>query len=167
MRPFPGPLAFALALFSSGLLAGILFLAPGGVHATDKAPAPAPAQSPPKQPDAANCTCPESENAKPWPRPKFADAMPSDAMPRLDSSDRAATLEAVHTALSELGDGASYIWHRRNGRLSGVVNPTASFKDAKGRVCRHLVMTLTAGSRTARTEGVACRMADRSWRLEG
>jgi len=161
MRPFPGPLALALALCSGVLLGGMLLLAPALVHATGKAPPP------PKQPDAATCTCPDSENARPWPRPKFADAMPADAMPRLDNGDETATLEAVHLALSELGDGASYVWHRRNGRISGIISPTASFKDADGRVCRHIVMSLTAGRHTARTEGVACRMADRSWRLEG
>ncbi len=159
MRPFPGPLAFALALSSSVLLGSYLFLAPALVHATDKAP--------PQKPDEATCTCPDSENAKPWPRPKFADAAPMDTMPRLDTSDRVATLEAVHLALSELGDGSSYVWHRRNGRLSGIISPTASFKDAEGRVCRHVTMTLTAGRQTARTEGIACRMTDRSWRLEG
>ena len=121
----------------------------------------------PKKPDAAICSCPDSENAKPWPRPKFADAMPPDGLPTLDTTDKIATLEAVHLALSQLGDGASYVWHRRNGRISGVISPTVSFKDAQGRVCRHIIMTLTAGTNTARTEGVACRMADKSWRLEG
>lgn len=158
MRPFPGPLAFALAITSSALLGCFLILAPALVHATDKAP---------KKPDAAICSCPDSENAKPWPRPKFADAMPPDGLPTLDTTDKIATLEAVHLALSQLGDGASYVWHRRNGRISGVISPTVSFKDAQGRVCRHIIMTLTAGTNTARTEGVACRMADKSWRLEG
>ncbi len=158
MRPFPGPLAFALAIASSALLGCFLILAPALVHATDKAP---------KKPDAAICSCPDSENARPWPRPKFADAMPPDGLPTLDSTDKIATLEAVHLALSQLGDGASYVWHRRNGRISGVISPTVSFKDAQGRVCRHIIMTLTAGTNTARTEGVACRMADKSWRLEG
>jgi hypothetical protein len=159
MRPFPGQLALALAFLSSVMLGSVLILAPALVHATDK--------TPPKTPDAATCTCPDSENARPWPRPKYADAMPMDAMPRLGTADEMAALEAVHLALSELGDGASYVWHRRNGRLSGIISPTASFKDAQGRVCRHIIMTLTAGPSTARTEGVACRMADRSWRLEG
>ncbi|MBN9259266.1 MAG: hypothetical protein BGN89_19820 [Alphaproteobacteria bacterium 64-6] len=159
MRPFPGPLAFALGLLSSALLGSFLFLAAPLVHATDKAP--------PKTPDAATCTCPETENAKPWPRPKFADAMPADAFPRLDTGDEVATLEALHLALSELGDGSSYVWHRRNGRLSGIISPTVSFKDAEGRVCRHITMSLSAGKHSARTEGIACRMADRSWRLEG
>ncbi|MFN3744222.1 MAG: hypothetical protein ACK4TL_05900 [Hyphomicrobiaceae bacterium] len=159
MRPFPGQLALALAFSSSVVLGSVLILAPALVHATDK--------TPPKKPDAATCTCPDSENARPWPRPKYADATPIDAAPRLGAADELAALEAVHLALSELGDGASYVWHRRNGRLSGVIRPTASFKDAQGRVCRHIVMTLTAGPNSARTEGVACRMADRSWRLEG
>ncbi len=158
MRPFPGPLAFALAIASSALLGCFLILAPALVHATDKAP---------KKPDAAICSCPDSENARHWPRPKFADAMPPDGLPTLDTTDKIATLEAVHLALSQLGDGASYVWHRRNGRISGVISPTISFKDAQGRVCRHIIMTLTAGTNTARTEGVACRMADKSWRLEG
>jgi hypothetical protein len=156
MRPFPVPLALAIAAIC--VLGAIVVSAPALVHATDTAPAattrPAPAAPEP------STTTPNTN--RPSPRPRYA-----DAMPLLDTSDEAATLEAVHVALSELGDGASYVWHRRGGRLSGVINPTTSFKDREGRVCRHLVMTLSAGPHTARTEGVACRMADRSWRLEG
>lgn len=157
MRPFPGPLALALALISSVLIGSALVLAPGFVHATDPAPAVT-------APEAAPCICPETpEDTRPSLRPRYADAAP----PRLDISDEAATLEAVHVALSELGDGASYVWQRRGSKLSGIISPTTSFKDAQGRVCRHLVVTLTAGERTARTEGIACRMPDKSWRLEG
>jgi len=152
-------MAFALAILSSAALGSLLILAPALVHATDKAPT--------KQPDAATCTCPDSENAKPWPRPKLADAEPMKPMPGLDAHDEIAALEAVHLALSEIGDGASYVWHQRHGRLSGIISPTSSFKDPTGRVCRHIIMSLSAGPSTARTEGVACRMADRSWRLEG
>ena len=160
MRPFPRPLAFALALLSSAVLGSLLILAPALVHATDKTPSA-------KQPDAATCACPDSESAKPWPRPKFADAEPPKPLAGLDARDEIAALEAVHLALSEIGDGASYVWHQRDGRLSGIISPTASFKDPDGRVCRHIIMSLTAGRSTARTEGIACRMADRSWRLEG
>jgi hypothetical protein len=160
MRPFPVPLALATAAIF--VLGTILVTSPALVHATDKAPAatprPAPAAPAPVTPGA---TTPDTN--KPAPRPRYADAI----IPPLDFSDEAAALEAVHLALSELGDGASYVWHRRGGRLSGIINPTTSFKDREGRVCRHLVMTLSAGPHTARTEGVACRMADRSWRLEG
>jgi hypothetical protein len=156
MRPFPGRLALALAFISSVLVGSALVLAPGFVHATD--PAPDTAQGP------STCPCPATpEDTRPSLRPRYADAAP----PRLDISDEAATLEAVHVALSELGDGASYVWQRRGSKLSGIISPTTSFKDAQGRVCRHLVVTLTAGERTARTEGIACRMADKSWRLEG
>jgi hypothetical protein len=149
------PLALAIAAFS--LVGSIVILSPELVHATDKVPAATPNPAP-VAPDQGT-TLPNTN--LPSPRPRHADAVP------LDVSDEAATLEAVHLALSELGDGASYVWHRRGGRLSGIINPTTSFKDRTGRVCRHIVMTLTAGPHTARTEGIACRLADRSWRLEG
>jgi hypothetical protein len=160
MRPFPGPLALAVVFASSLFIGSALILAPKIVHAIDPEPALAPTVSPQSQ----TCSCQDAPGSGyPAPRPRFADAQP----PPLDLTDETATLEAVHTALSEVGDGASYVWHRRGGKVSGIVKPTASFKDAKGRVCRHLVMTLNSGERSARTEGIACRMADRSWRLEG
>src|SRR5262249_45549449 len=87
--------------------------------------------------------------------------------PRLEASDEIATLEALHLALTGVGDGSSYVWHRRNGRLSGVIQPTASFVDRAGRVCRHLILVLSAGSYSKRTEGIACRLATGVWQLEG
>ena len=51
-------------------------------------------------------------------------------------------------ALTEVGDGGSYVWRRSHGRLSGIVQPTASFKDPGGRVCRHIVLTMTVGTAT-------------------
>jgi 17 kDa outer membrane surface antigen len=85
----------------------------------------------------------------------------------LDDTDEVAAFDAIRIALSEVGDGVSYVWHRNNGRLSGVIHPTASFKDASGRVCRHIVLVLTTGVRSARIEGVACRLVDGRWQLEG
>lgn len=160
MRPFPGPLALALVFTSSLVIGSALILAPQLVYAINPAPLPAPAEVPQAQ----SCSCQDAPgNAYPIPRPRFADATP----PAVDMTDETATLEAVHTALSEVGDGATYVWHRRGSKISGIIKPTASFKDAEGRVCRHLVMTLSAGERSASAEGIACRMADRSWRLEG
>ena len=87
--------------------------------------------------------------------------------PVFDISDEIATLEAVHCALSQIGDGSSYVWHRRNGRLSGIVHPTASFKDTTGKVCRHIVLELSSGDFARRTEGIACRLHTGVWQLEG
>lgn len=109
----------------------------------------------------AGCTCP-LDKEKLWARPKFADLRST-----LDEADEVAALESVHLALSEAGDGSSYVWHRRNGRLSGVVQPTSSFKDPAGNVCRHIVVVLSSGSDSKRAEGIACRLSNGRWQLEG
>lgn len=112
-------------------------------------------------PSASTCSCPDK--AKPWSRPKFADLKPHS----FDERDEYAALESVQFALTEVGDGATYVWHRAHGRLSGVVQPTSSFKDAAGNVCRHLVIMLTSGTHTKKTEGIACRLASGIWQLDG
>lgn len=112
----------------------------------------------------APCLCPDAANppVKSSPRPKLADYK---AM--LDENDEIAALEALRVALSEVGDGSTYVWHRRHGRLSGLVQPTASFKDHGGRICRHILLIMTTGGHTARAEGIACRLADGRWQLDG
>lgn len=130
--------------------------------APDKAPQKMPSQERPDgKSGGASCTCPPAKE-KLWHRPKFA-----DFRSQLDEADEVAALENVQLALSEVGDGASYVWHRRHGRLSGIVQPTSSFKDAGGAVCRHVVVLLSAGTETKKTEGIACRLADGRWQLEG
>lgn len=131
---------------SGFFLAASVFLSADFASAADEQPAP--------------CTCPESE--KKSTKPKFA-----AIQPELDESDEIATLENVHLALTKVGDGASYVFHRSNGRLSGLVQPTVSFRNDKGNICRHLVLLLTTGDRTNKTEGVACRGELGVWRLEG
>jgi hypothetical protein len=120
-------------------------------------------QRPTQQPPACTCSTPEQAPPTATPRPRFAD----HSQEPLDDSDEIAALDAIRIALSEVGDGSSYVWHRSNGRLSGVIQPTSSFKDSAGRVCRHLVLILTTGLRTGRIEGVACRAQDGVWQLEG
>ena len=122
----------------------------------------------------ATCTCPgqQPESHRLWPRPKFAGAEPhasreTGVRARLDGRDELAALEAVHLALTEVGDGSAYVWHGRSGRLSGVVTPTASFKDASGKICRHIVVALSADGYSRSTEGVACRLSNGGWQLEG
>ena len=43
----------------------------------------------------------------------------------LDEYDEIAALEAIRVALTEVGDGTTYVWHRQHGRLSGIVQPTS------------------------------------------
>jgi hypothetical protein len=82
-----------------------------------------------------------------------------------DEADEIATLEAIRIALSEVEDGSAYLWYRRQGGLSGLVQPIASFKDPVGRVCRHILLLVVRGDRSGRAEGTACRLSDGRWDL--
>lgn len=104
----------------------------------------------------------QEQRQKLWPRPSLAELKST-----LDDTDAVAALEAVQLALTEVGDGATYVWHRKHGRLSGAIQPTSSFKDGSGHVCRHIVMALTSGSYSRKAEGIACRQRDGVWVLEG
>ncbi len=100
--------------------------------------------------------------------PSEPSALPPVAPPHeLNAKDEIAALERIQFALSEVGDGTSYVWRRWHGRLAGVIYPTSSFKDASGKVCRHLLILLTTGKRTSKMEGVACRLPSGRWQLEG
>lgn len=159
-RPDMDLLPFLCGFASAALLAGVVFLGPGTAQAQDK-PSAGSEQPGLSQP----CTCPNErkpDSQRLWPRPKLAEARPA-----LDARDELATLEALHVALSEVGDGASYVWHRPGGTLSGVIQPTSSFKDASGKICRHIVVVLSSGALSRKTEGIACRLANGSWQLDG
>lgn len=141
--------AVALCLGLALVLAPILS---GTMRAEEKAPAPS------------SCSCPPNKEPREnlWPRPKYAGAATD-----LQMSGEVSALEALHLALTEVGDGALYVWHRHDGQVGGVVQPTASFKDARGKICRHIVVLLSSGIRTRRTEGLACRLDSGAWQLEG
>ena len=87
--------------------------------------------------------------------------------PQLDEKDEIAALERIQYALSEIGDGKTYVWRRWHGRLSGIVQPTGSFKDNGGKVCRHLIVLMTSGTNTKKQEGIACRLPSGRWQLDG
>jgi surface antigen len=108
------------------------------------------------------CTCPP-DTARKSARPKFAEL----DRRTLDDTDEIAALESIQVGLSRMDDGSPFVWKRANGRLSGIVRPTSSFRNAKGSLCRHVVILLTTGYKTSTTEGVACRSANRRWVLEG
>ena len=133
---------------------------------TAKPPAAAPKAPASPQSGDANCACPQQKE-KLWARPKFAELPTPSQRVVLDETDEIAALESVQFALSEVGDGASYIWHRNNGRISGMVQPVTSFKDGQGQVCRHVVVILTTGAVSKKAEGVACRLSGGQWKLEG
>ncbi|HRD75950.1 MAG TPA: hypothetical protein PK264_08425 [Hyphomicrobiaceae bacterium] len=118
-------------------------------------------------PSPPGCSCSESPSdmrRRLWPQPKLADARPSTT---LEPTDELGALEAVNEALEETGDGSSYVWHGPNGRLSAVIQPTSSFRDRSGRICRHLHVLLNAGEVTRKAEGIACRSALGVWSLTG
>lgn len=118
-----------------------------------------------KSPGAATCTCPgagEPDATRPPMRPRFAEIRPSTS-----AAASVAALEAVHLALTEVGDGSAYVWHHNGSELSGVVRPTYSFRDARGLICRHLQVVLSADGRTRSTESVACRSENGLWQVGG
>ena len=85
----------------------------------------------------------------------------------LDETDALAALEGIGVALVEVADGGAYVWHRRDGKLSGMAQPTSSFKDRDGQPCRHIVVALNSFARSRTIEGIACRAADGNWLLTG
>lgn len=89
----------------------------------------------------------------------------SDLKADLTSDDPLAVLEAVRFALDEVGDGATYVWRREEGPLWGMVRPTGSFRTTDGRICRHIIVTLSLDEYTRQTDGDACRIEDGRWVL--
>lgn len=99
--------------------------------------------------------------------PSPAATPPAEPPHQLDVNDEIAALERIQYALSEVGDGSTYVWRRWHGRLSGIVQPTASFRDPDGKVCRHMVVMMTTGKHTKKQEGIACRLPSGRWQLDG
>jgi len=133
-------------------LCALLFLAPLASIGVDAA-----------EPAAPTCSCRESRN----PPMNPGSAEEAAAKLALDARDETAALHAVLIGLTEIPDGASFVWRRAHGRLSGVVQPMFSFKNADGAVCRQLRLTLKSGAYTRTIEGAACRDPDGRWALAG
>ncbi|MGE0024253.1 MAG: hypothetical protein AB7S70_11555 [Hyphomicrobium sp.] len=146
MRQVPALEVLALSIATAVMLVALVFISGNAALAADARPAES------------RCTCPEAEGKAA--RPKFADL-------NLDESDEIAALESIQVGLSRMDDGSPFVWKRANGRLSGIVRPTTSFRNSEGSLCRHVVVLLTTGYRTRTAEGIACRAANRRWVLEG
>ncbi len=159
------------AIMAFGLLTPAPLDAPPAFAASDiiTGPANAPPLSLPSKSlrgNGAACTCPSTDPA--------GDKVASPTSPReapvearLSEVDEVAALSSIQTALTKMDDGTPYVWKRGSGPLQGVVRPTKTFRNAKGTLCRHLVVLLTTGRRTQSAEGVACRLAGGRWELEG
>ncbi|MBL8846760.1 MAG: hypothetical protein JNN24_13405 [Hyphomicrobium zavarzinii] len=148
MRHAPVLETCALTAATALMLAASVLLADDFAHAGERPS------------DEARCTCPDTQQKAT--RPKFADFNRA-----LDEADEIAALESIQVGLSRMDDGTPFVWRRPNGRLSGIVRPTVSFRNANGSVCRHVVVLLTTGYKTRTAEGIACRMPNRRWVLEG
>lgn len=149
MRPVPALETFVLAAATAVLLVALVFLSGNPAYADDR------------RNEGATCTCPDT--GRKAARPKFAEF----DRRTLDEQDEIAALESIQVGLSRMDDGNPFVWKRANGRLSGIVRPTTSFRNARGSLCRHVVVLLTTGYKTSTTEGIACRSANRRWVLEG
>lgn len=86
---------------------------------------------------------------------------------RLDQDDRRTALRALHIALNEVGDGAAFVWRKSSRELQGVIKPLSAFRDADGRICRHLTYALSLGQYRKEIEAIACREADGNWMMSG
>lgn len=151
MRPSESLATLWCGLASAVFCVAIVLIAPELANAQDTA-----ASSP-------NCSCPDTTS----PRGSGRAQRPKLAGRHLGPDDEVATLEAIQLALTEVGDGATYVWHGRDGRLSGVVQPTASFKSGEGKICRHIVVVLSASGYSRTSEGIACRDTVGLWQLNG
>lgn len=100
-------------------------------------------------------------------RPGTRSANGAEPASRFDDVDALAALEGISIALNEVGDGGTYVWHRRDGRLSGMAQPHGAYKSTDGLACRRLTVMLNAFDRSRRIDGVACRAATGRWQLQG
>lgn len=167
-RPAAETLVLATVL-ALGCLPTAPLDAPGARAASDIITGPATAPPKPLRNTGSSCTCAApTDDATGRPTADVSPASPPPSTEvRLSEADELAALSSIQTALSKMDDGTPYIWKRGNGVISGVVRPTKTFRNARGSVCRHLVVLLTTGRRTQTAEGVACRLAGGRWQLEG
>jgi surface antigen len=85
----------------------------------------------------------------------------------LNRSDRRVALQALQMALTELGDGVTLVWRRPASELAGRVQPVSAFRDSQGRICRHVVYSLSQRALEKKIEDVACRQENGNWSFSG
>lgn len=85
----------------------------------------------------------------------------------LTDRDYTVALQAVRHALTEIEDGRIYRWQGTDNKLKGKVMPINAFRDKQGRICRHLIYTLSLEKYRKTVEGIACRTLNGNWKLSG
>jgi hypothetical protein len=136
------------SLQSAAIAAAFILSCAGVTHASD---------------EIVDAPLPPRELSTPAPSSTEKKRLPSG----LDEIDAVAALEGIRIALTEVADGGTYVWHRRDGLLSGMAQPTTSFKDASGLPCRNLTVMLNTYGRSSRIDGTACRFGADRWNLTG
>ncbi len=89
-----------------------------------------------------------------------------DALPvKLKLDDRVAALQAIQFTLDEVGDGATYLWHRKDGELHGYREAGCLLSRRQRPRLPQAQLALTVGDFSREVEGVACRAEDKRWLL--
>ena len=84
---------------------------------------------------------------------------------KLDRTDQMVALRALHLALSQVPDGGTFVWRKKSRSLKGMIRPSKAFRNADGKICRHIIYALVLGRYTKQIEGIACRQEDGRWQL--
>lgn len=147
MRRFPGASMAPASFMCVGLCVWLLAAGPAGAGTDVTA----------KRPESETPSARSARRALP---PTF-----EQLRAQLDRSDRIAALTALQMALDQVGDGGTFYWRKPDRNLKGIIKPTAAFRNADGRVCRHVIYALSLGAYRKQIEIVACREAGGRWRL--
>lgn len=86
---------------------------------------------------------------------------------KTDKKDYITALKSLHIALSEMGDGHTFKWRKSPHSLHGQITPTSSFRDRDGRICRHIIFSLSRGKLVKKIEAIACRTLSGNWAIDG
>lgn len=89
----------------------------------------------------------------------------ADLRSKLDRRDHVVAMRALHLALSQVPDGGTFAWQKKNRSLKGLIKPTRAFRNADGQLCRHVIYALALGRYTKQIEGIACRLENGRWQL--
>lgn len=92
-------------------------------------------------------------------------AVGSSAGASLDRADLAYYDQTAQRALETGNSGRAMPWNNPDSGNSGVVIPSAPYKNQTGQYCREFQNKITVGGKTQNGYGTACRQPDGSWQI--